>query len=494
MTIIPEVKAHYGMLPQLIGGEWVEPSSSAVMNDSLNPATGEVIAQYPSATHEEALRVVEAAAEGFKVWKEVPLRTKGRMLFELRQKFDENADMLARVLTQELGSTFKESDGSIRRSIENIESACSAVYGMPARNEHIDNLATGIDQWLSWEPVGAFLILTPSNIPTHAWSSFVPYALAAGCSIILKPSQYEPLSSYYITKLTQECGFPAGAVNLVYGDHAMTELVLRQPAIRGVGFIGSSGVGRELFRVCGELGKNSSINGSGKNTIVVLPDANLDEVPGYVRQGCFGMTGQRCLGTDNVVVVGDIYDEFKERFVAEAKSMKLGYGLDTSVSLGPYASERGRDKVLDWIGRALDEGCTMVLDGREVPEELKKGFFIGPTILEGGNVDMETAKEEAFGAVSCLIRADSLEQAIEWINTKHNWGHSASIMTQSGKSARRFIHEVIAGNVAVNAGIPQPYAFFPLSSKRDSFFGGAKSRMSSMRLFLEEKTVTARWI
>ena len=174
--------------------------------------------------------------------------------------------------------------------------------------------------------------------------------------------------------------------------------------------------------------------------------------------------------------------------------MKMGYGLDPSVSLGPYASLRGRDKVADWIGRALDEGCTMVLDGREIPEELQKGFFIGPTILENGNVDMETAKEEAFGAVACLIRADSLDQAIEWINTKTNWGHSASIMTQSGKTARRFIHEVITGNVAVNAGIPQPYAFFPLSSKRDSFFGGAKSRMASMRLFLEEKTVTARWI
>lgn len=494
MAISPEVKSHYGILPQLIGGEWIEPSATSALNEVINPATGEEIAQFATATADEALRAVEAAQSGFEAWRKVPLRTRARMLFDLRQKFDENADMLSHVLTQDHGRTLKESEGSVRRSIENIESACSAVLGMPQRNEHIDELARGIDQWLMWEPVGAFLILTPSNIPIHAWSSFVPYALAAGCSVVVKCSRHVPLASYYVNKLTAECGFPPGTINLVYGDHDVTELMLRQPAIRGVGFIGSSGVGRHLFKLCGELGKNSSINGSGKNMIVVMPDADLDQVAGYVRQGCFGMTGQRCLGTDNVVVVGDIYDEFKARFVEETRAIKLGYGLDPSVNLGPYVSYQHRDKVAAWIQRALAEGCNMVVDGRQVPAELEKGCFLGPTILENGNVDMQTAKEEAFGAVACLMRAESLDQAIEWINTKTNWGHSASIMTQSGKTARKFIHEVIVGNVAVNAGIPQPYAFFPLSSKRDSFFGGAKSRMASMRLFLEEKTVTARWV
>jgi malonate-semialdehyde dehydrogenase (acetylating)/methylmalonate-semialdehyde dehydrogenase len=174
--------------------------------------------------------------------------------------------------------------------------------------------------------------------------------------------------------------------------------------------------------------------------------------------------------------------------------MKLGYGLDESVTMGPYTTPSGRDKVLSWIDLALSEGAKMVLDGRTgVLPELTKGYFIGPTILENMHVEMRAAREEAFGAVAGLIRAESLDEVIEWINTRTDLGHSACIMTESGRAARKFAREVNVGNVGINVGVPQPYAFFPLGSKRQSFFGGAKSRMASMRLFLDEKTVTARW-
>ncbi len=247
-----------------------------------------------------------------------------------------------------------------------------------------------------------------------------------------------------------------------------------------------------MFKLCGQLGKNSSINGNGKNAVVVMPDADLETCPVYMRQGCFGMTGQRCLGSDNVIVVGDVYDAVKERLIAQAKSMQLGYGLDESVGMGPYSNATGRDKVAAWIERALKEGAKMVHDGRVgLPQ---KGFFLGPTLLEDVNIDMQIAKEEAFGAVAGLIRADSLDQVIEWINTRTDLGHSACIMTESGKLARKFAREVNTGNIGINVGVPQPYAFFPLGSKRKSFMGGAKSRLASMRLFLDEKTVTARWV
>ncbi len=206
------------------------------------------------------------------------------------------------------------------------------------------------------------------------------------------------------------------------------------------------------------------------------------------------MTGQRCLGSDNVVVVGGIYDEFKQRFADEAKNMRLGYGLDESTDLGPYCTQSGRDKVAAWVERGLSEGATMVQDGRILGPNLSDGFFMGPTIIENVDPDMEIAKEEAFGAVAGLIRADNLDQVIEWINTRTDLGHSACIMTESGRNARKFAREVIVGNVGINVGVPQPYAFFPLGSKRKSFLGGAKSRMASMRLFLDEKTVTARWV
>ena len=493
MARLPEVKKHYGKLKLLIGGEWVD-STSATVNETVNPATGEVIADYPTATREEARAAVEAAQRGFEALGQIALRERARMLFDMRQKFEEHFDELTRVLTQDHGRTIGESRGSVRRSIENIESACSAAYGMAARNEHIDQLARGIDMWLTWEPVGPFLIVTPGNIPMHAWSSFVPYALAAGCPVVISPSRQDPVAAEYVSRVALEAGWPDGAINLVHGGREINQYILEQPEIHGIGFIGSTSAGLDLFAQCGRLGKNSSINGNGKNTVVIMPDADLDTIIPFLRQGCFGMTGQRCLGSDNVVVIGDIYDDFKERFVAEAKRMQLGYGLDEATTMGPYSHARGLKNVQQWVEDALAEGATMVHDGRQLPSELKQGFFMGPTILENMNFDMTVAKEEAFGAVAGLIRATSLDEVIEQINTRTDLGHSACIMTESGRHARKFARDVIVGNVGINVGVPQPYAFFPLGSKRKSFLGGAKSRMASMRLFLDEKTVTARWV
>ncbi|MFH0822486.1 MAG: aldehyde dehydrogenase family protein [Pseudomonadota bacterium] len=493
MPLLPEVKGHYGRLRLLIEGEWVE-SASTRFHENVNPATGEVIAEYPTALKEEARAAVEAAQRGFERMKKIALRERARMLFDMRQRFEDRFDELTRVLTQDHGRTIKESIGSVRRVIENIESACSAAYGMAARNEHVDDLAGGIDMWLTWEPLGPFLIVTPSNIPMHAWSSFVPYALAAGCSVVVSPSRQDPVAAEYICRVALEAGWPKGAINMIHGGREINKYILEQPEIQGLGFIGSTTAGWDLFRLCGTLGKNSSINGNGKNTVVIMPGADIKKIVPFVRQGCFGMTGQRCLGSDNVVVVGDIYDEFKARFIEDAKSMKLGYGLDESVAMGPYCSASGREKVEGWVSRALAEGAVMAHDGRILAPDVPKGFFMGPTIIENVHPDMEIAKEEAFGAVAGLIRADSLDDVIEWINTKTDMGHSACIMTESGRLARKFAREVNVGNVGINVGVPQPYAFFPLGSKRKSFFGGAKSRMASMRLFLDEKTVTARWV
>jgi malonate-semialdehyde dehydrogenase (acetylating) / methylmalonate-semialdehyde dehydrogenase len=493
MALLPEVKNHYGKLKLLIDGEWVD-SSSTQVHESVNPATGEVIAEFPTATKEEARAAVEAAQRGFEAMRRIPLRERARMLFDMRQKFEERFDELTRVLTQDHGRTIKESIGSVRRVIENIESACSAAYGLVSRNEHLDELANGIDMWLTWEPLGPFLIVTPGNIPMHAWSSFVPYALAAGCSVVVSPSRQDPVAAEYISRAALAAGWPKGAINMIHGGREINKHILRQPEIQGLGFIGSTHAGWELFKLCGELGKNSSINGNGKNAVVIMPDADIETIIPYVRQGCYGMTGQRCLGSDNVMLVGQVYDEFKQRFVDESQRMKLGYGLDESTDMGPYCTAAGRDKVTAWVDRGLAEGATMVHDGRILAPEQSKGFFMGPTIIENVRPDMEIAKEEAFGAVASLIRTESLDQAIEWINTNTDLGHSACIMTASGKSARKFAREVIVGNVGINVGVPQPYAFFPLGSKRKSFFGGAKSRMASMRLFLDEKTVTARWV
>ncbi len=491
---LKEVKENYGMLKLFINGEWVE-SEATEINQTVNPATGEVIAEFPTATMKEARSAVDAAHGAFKEWREMPLRDRATLLFNMRGKVVEKYDELCRILTQDHGRTMAESKGSLSRVIENIESACSALYGLVKRNEHMDQVATGIDQYLIWEPLGAFLIITPSNIPMHAWSSFVPYAMAAGCTVVVSPSRQDPVAGEAMCKVAQEVGFPPGVINMIHGGRDINKEILLQPEIKGVGFIGSNRAGWELFELCGKLGKTSSMNGNGKNHCVIMPDADVDQSVEWLVRACFGLTGQRCLGVDNVVIIGDIYDEVKTKFREAAAAMRLGYGLDEETTLGPMTTQTGKEKVINWIEQSVAEGAKVLLDGRNVQvKDYSDGYFIGPTILEEVNVDMSMAKEEAFGPVASLIRGDSLDQAIEWINSKTNLGHSASIMTQDGKKARKFIREVNVGNVAVNVAVAQPYAFFPLGSRRESFLGTAKSRMSSMRMFMDEKTVVSRWI
>ncbi|HAP32484.1 MAG TPA: aldehyde dehydrogenase [Firmicutes bacterium] len=494
MPLLPEVKNYYGKQRLFIKGDWID-SESKIVNQNTNPATGKVISEFPEATSAEARAAVDAAHKAFAVWQDVPMRDRARLLFDMRARFEEHYTELCRVLTQDHGRTIGEAEGSVRRVIENIESACSAIYGLAKQNEHVMQLARGIDQYLTWEPLGPFLIITPGNIPMHAWSSFVPYALAAGCTVVVSPSRQNPVAAEYICKVAQETGFPPGVINMVHGGRNINNEILSQPEIKGVGFIGSNRAGHELFELCGKLRKTSSINGNGKNYVVVMPDADLNQGVQWLLRACFGMGGQRCLGVDNIVVIGDIYDEFKHRFAEAAAAMRLGYGLDTETELGPMTTQNGKESVLKWIELSLSEGAKMVLDGRYPKVEgYPNGYFLAPNILEDVHVDMQSAKEEAFGPVAALIRGDSLDQTIEWINTKTYLGHSACILTASGSAARKFIREVNVGNIGVNVGVAQPYSFFPLGSRKDSFVGSAKSRMASMRLFMDEKTVCARWV
>jgi len=283
-------------------------------------------------------------------------------------------------------------------------------------------------------------------------------------------------------------------VNLVYGGSDVNQKILSHPLVKGVGFIGSSNIGRQLFELTGKLGKEASINGNGKNHVVIMPDCDADAVVDGLLRGCYGMSGQRCLGTDNLLFIGDAYDAVKEKFVRASAAMKLGYGLDEATELGPMVSGRARQKVLDFIDKGIREGAKVLLDGRNVKVEGgEHGFFIGPTIFEGVNPDMNIARVEAFGPVANLMRPRDLDEALDWINNKDAYGHSACIFTRDGHIARRFMKEAQVGNIGINVPVPQPFAFFPLGSKNESAFGVAKSRIDSLRLFLDQKTVTERW-
>jgi len=493
MALLPEVQKHYGKLKLYINGQWVE-SESDVIYEDVNPATGEVIAEFPSATDSEIEQAVQAAQAALSSWREVPLRDKARYLFDLRGKFEEHFDMLCRVLVQDHGRTIGEARGTLRRCIENIESACSALL-LLTKGECVTDLAKGLDQALYWEPRGVFLIITPNNIPMHAWSSYVPYALASGCPVVVSPSKNDPVCLDAVFKVTEEVdGFPPGLVNLVYGGSNVNQKILSHPLVKGVGFIGSTAVGKELFALAGKLGKEASINGNGKNHVVIMPDCDVDAVVSGLLRGSYGMSGQRCLGTDNLLFAGQAYEAVKEKLIAASANMKLGYGLDEATELGPMVSESGKQKVVDFIEKGVGEGATLVLDGRQatVPGG-DNGFFLAPTVLDNVTPDMHVARQEAFGPVVNLMRVRDVDEALDWINNKDAYGHSACIYTRDGYIARKFKMEADVGNIGINVPVPQPFAFFPLGSKNESALGVAKSRIDSLRLFLDQKTVTERW-
>jgi len=291
----------------------------------------------------------------------------------------------------------------------------------------------------------------------------------------------DPVCLDAIFKVTGEVdGFPPGLMNLVYGGSNVNQKLLTHPLVKGVGFIGSTAVGKELFALAGKLGKEASINGNGKNHVVIMPDCDPDAVVDGLLRGCYGLSGQRCLGTDNLLFVGSAYEKVKEKLIAASAGMKPGYGLDEATELGPMVSDAGRQKVLDFIEKGIREGAKLLLDGREISVEGgEKGFFIGPTIFDDVNPDMHIARVEAFGPVANLMRPRDLDEALDWINNKDDYGHSACIFTTDGRIARRFMKEADVGNIGINVPVPQPYAFFPLGSKNESALGVAKSRIDS---------------
>ena len=357
--MVPEVAKHYGRLKNYINGEWVEPATGQYFT-TTNPATDEVIAEAPIASRADVEAAIGAAYEAFKKWRDVPFRDRAKKVFTLREKCAEKSEWLARILVQDHGCTIEEGRGTCARIVENVEAAGSSMYG-PYRGEHVDQLATGIDCYQIREPAGVFLIITPGNIPTHAWSSFVPYAIACGCTVIVKPSRQDPVAADSVMKVTEEVGLPPGVVNLVHmgPERELNKVILSDPRIKGVGLIGSTRVSKELFELAGRYGKRTSLNGNGKNHIVVMPDAPLDNAANYLLRGCFGMSGQRCLGSDNVIIIGDDgrYRELREAFLAASKAMKMGYGLDESVELGPLTTKQGKEKVERFIEDGLKAGA-----------------------------------------------------------------------------------------------------------------------------------------
>ncbi|MBN1944340.1 MAG: CoA-acylating methylmalonate-semialdehyde dehydrogenase [Bradymonadales bacterium] len=491
--LLPEVKKHYGRITNFVNNEFVESDAERHL-DVTNPATNETIAQVPLATAEEVDRVVQAAAEAFEEWRETPPHYRTQPFYRLKVLMEKNYEEIARVLVQEHGKVIDEARGSVRRAIDNIEFACSIPSLMMGETLE-DGAAAGIDEEVIRQPVGVFACVAPFNFPAMVPFWFWPAAVACGNTYVVKPSEQVPITQNYIFRLIQEAGFPDGVVNMVNGDKETVTALLTHPLIRGISFVGSTPVGRIIYDTGSTHHKRVQCQAGAKNYVTVMPDANLDACLPNMISSFFGNTGQRCLAGANLVLVGDGANRMVERFVEAARRIRMGYGLDETVQMGPVISHRSRQRILGFIEQGLAQGGKLLLDGRNPKVEgYAEGAFVGPTIFDQVTPDMPIVKEEIFGPVVTILRVKSLAEAIDLVNGSP-YGNASSIYTTSGKAARQYRYRVNAGNIGVNLGIAAPMAFFPFGGQKDSFFGDLHGQAKDgINFCTDRKVVITRWV
>jgi malonate-semialdehyde dehydrogenase (acetylating)/methylmalonate-semialdehyde dehydrogenase len=491
-TLLPEVKAHYGDLRNFIGGEWRASGGSEWLEDP-NPATGATIARVPLSPKEDVQAAVDAAQGAWEEWRETPPIARARHFFALRDLMEGAFEDLARVVSQDMGKAIDESRGEVRRAIENVEVAAGIPSLMMGYTLE-DGAASGIDEEVLFQPLGVFAGISPFNFPIMVQSWFWPYAVATGNTWIAKPSEQDPIVQDLLFGLIAKAGFPPGVVNLVHGARETAEAILDHPGIQGVSFVGSTPVAKAVYARAAAHGKRVQAGGGAKNLLVVMPDAKLDAAVPNLISSCYGTAGQRCLAGSAILALGDAHDRLREKFTSAAARLKIGYGLDETVQMGPVVSAVSKARILGIVEAGEDEGARVVLDGRGVKVADYRGYFVGPTVLDGVAPDMRVAREEIFGPVVSFLEADDLDGAIETIN-RSPYGNAASIYTSSGKAAREFRYRVRAGNIGINVGVAAPMAYFPFSGTKASFFGDLHPQgRDAIRFFTESKVVITRWL
>lgn len=492
MAVLPELKKDWGKVRNFVNGEWVDSSTSKWL-DVKNPATTDTIAKVPLSTKAEMDAAIDAAQDAWWAWRETPPVSRARFMFNLKQIMEREFENIARVISQEQGKTIDEARGETRRCVENVEVA-SGITTLQMGYNLEDGAAANIDEEVIISPLGVFGVICPFNFPGMVPFWFWPYAVATGNTFIVKPSEQVPLTTQYMFKLIEEAGFPPGVVNLVNGREDVVNAMFESSKMRGISFVGSTPVAKWIYKRGGETGKRVQAQGGAKNSLVVMPDAKLDNTVNNMLASFYGCAGQRCLAGSNLVAVGDIADPLLKKFVDASKKLKVGYGLDESSNMGPVISEAAKKKVLGYIDQGVKDGAKLLIDGRNIKVPgYEKGYFIGPTVFDNVTPDMKIAKEEIFGPVVSFLRMKQLDDAIEFIH-KSPFGNAASIYTQNGKWARDFRYKVQCGNIGINIGIVAAMAYFPFGGYKDSFFGSLHGQgQDAVSFYTDRKVVITRW-
>ena len=480
-----------GLVANYVAGEWTA-SEAGEKLAVTDPATGETLGAVPVSGGTDVDRAVAAATAAFPAWRRTPVPERARVFFRLKALLDEHHDDLAVRLSREHGKNFAETWGEVQRGIENVEHAA----GMPTlmMGDALEDIARGVDCETVRQPIGVFAVITPYNFPVMIPLWFWPYAVAAGNTVVLKPSEQDPLTHHRVVELAEQAGLPPGVLNVVHGRRETVEALIDHPDVAGVSFVGSSQVAKIIYERAGAKGKRVQALGGAKNHMIVLPDADPAMVAEAVVSSVFGSAGQRCLAGSVVVGVGDAYGPMREGVLDGAASLKVGRGLDDGVDMGPVISGAHRDRVTAFIDEGERDGARLLMDGRgaSVPG-YPRGHWVGPTVFEDVTPEMPIGREEVFGPVAGLARAPSLEAALEMLAKSH-YGNAASIFTTSGRAAREFRYRAGISMIGVNIGVAAPMAFFPFGGTRQSFYGDLKAQgRDAVSFFTDQRVVISRW-
>ena len=478
-------------LPNYIDNEWQKSTANELL-DVTNPATGEVLTRVPLSPTEEVHQAATAAATARHEWRRTPAVQRIQYLFTLKNLLEENLDDIARTITLECGKTLDEAKGEMRRAIENVEVACGIPTLMQGTN--LEDIATGIDEFMIRQPVGVCAAIAPFNFPGMITFWFLPYAIACGNTYIVKPSEKVPITMQKVFQLLEQTGLPKGVVNLVNGGRETVDAILTHPDIRAISFVGATATAKAIYAKAAANGKRVQCQGGAKNPLIVLPDADPEFTVNATAESAFGCAGQRCLAASLTFTVGAARNWFTEAIADTATNRVVGNGLEDGIEMGPVITPESRKRIEGLIQAGTDEGAQLLVDGRypSIPGG-ENGNFIRPTILNNLNSQGEIAKTEIFGPVLGLIHVETIDDAIELINSG-SYGNMACLFTRSGASARKFRYEAEIGNIGINIGVAAPMAFFPFSGWKDSFFGDLHGQSwDAVDFFTQKKVVVERW-
>ncbi len=478
-------------IQHLINGEFVTDTGRTA--DVFNPSTGEAIHQVPLASRATVQQAIDAAKAAFPAWRNTPPAKRAQVMFRFKQLLEANEARIAQLISEEHGKTLEDAAGELKRGIENVEYASAAPEIL--KGEYSRNVGPNIDAWSDFQPLGVVAGITPFNFPAMVPLWMYPLAIACGNCFILKPSERDPSSTLLIAELLNQAGLPTGVLNVVHGDKEAVDALIDAPEVKALSFVGSTPIAEYIYAEGSKRGKRVQALGGAKNHAVLMPDADLDNAVSALMGAAYGSCGERCMAISVAVCVGDqVADALVAKLVPQIQALKIGAGTSCGLDMGPLVTSQHLDKVSGYVADGENAGAQLVVDGRGLQVAGNEGgFFLGGCLFDHVTPDMRIYKEEIFGPVLCIVRVNSLEDAMQLIND-HEYGNGTCIFTRDGEAARLFCDEIEVGMVGVNVPRPVPVAYHSFGGWKRSLFGDLHAYgPDGVRFYTRRKAITQRW-